>query len=205
MKGTESHLLGHLTCASEAKRGLSLCSFLILFSCHESLCVFFLLQALLFSKPCFMTHWESAQRLLNHSAMMLFDWLPIWSANRKHFFPPFPLQTEQKTPNWRNGQAPVALNRHDLELLEHLIFYNPWIWKCAWLWGHMWWKDNWKLLEHFPWAALRTSQLRVAWGKARCSKDVIFKTAWAQKPLDFYVLFPYWRHYQKLSHTLSLI
>lgn len=47
-----------------------------------------------------------------------------------------------------------------------------------------------------------------AWGGVRESKvlkDVIFKTVCAQKPLDFYVFFPYWRHYQKLSHILSLI
>lgn len=98
-----------------------------------------------------------------------------------------PLQTKQKSPNWRNGQAPVTLNRHNLELLEHLIFYKPWIWKYVGVWGHMWWRDNWKLLEHFPWEALGTSQLKVAWGKASCPEDTIFKTTYAQEPLDFYV------------------
>lgn len=116
-----------------------------------------------------------------------------------------PLQAKQKFPNWRNGQAPIALNRHNLELLEHLIFYKPWIWKCVCIQGHMWWSNNWKLLEHFSWEALGTSQLSVAWGKARCPDDMIFKSTYAQEPLDFYVLFPYWWHYQKLSHTLSLI
>lgn len=78
-----------------------------------------------------------------------------------------PLQTKQKSPNWRNGQAPVALNKQNLELLEHLIFYKPWIQKCIGVQGHMWWRDNWKLLEHFPWDALG-KQLIVAWGKAVC-------------------------------------
>lgn len=117
---------------------------------------------------------ESAQRLLNHSAMMLFDRLPIWSANRKHFVPSSPHQqnkTKKKNPtNGRNGQAPVVLNRPNLELLEHLIFYKPWIWKCVEVWGHLRWKDSWELLECSPWEALGASQLEVAWGKSRCSK-----------------------------------
>lgn len=123
-----------------------------------------------FSKHCCFPNlilWYTVNRLRGCwiTAVMLFDQLPTWSTNRKHFFL-HPLQTKQKSPNWRNCQAPVTLNKHNLELLEHLIFYKPWIWKYAVVRGHMWWRDKWKLLKHFPWEALG-KQFKVAWGKAR--------------------------------------
>lgn len=171
MKGIESHLLGHPTCSSEAKSGLfppllsgivllpwiCVCSFSSRHCCFPNPVLWYVANQL---RGCWITLLWCCLTAFQFEALIESILSPLPPTNK----------TKKNPTNGRNGQAPVVLNRPNLELLEHLIFYKPWIWKCVEVWGHLRWKDSWELLECSPWEALGASQLEVAWGKSRCSK-----------------------------------